>query len=282
MSARCFDDTCTIVFGESSNMSGPSYTADVQLDGDATPSPTPTIQCGDFGLEAIVSGAAGNLLSKSAAGLMVTLPGIEYEDFGDVVTETAIAPDRTTDPAAYAVSVEEYAFTNGSGRDGMILLHGSYLLKYAVVGTGEAFPAAVANEMIRAGHIDSDADGSGSIVALTPFNAQWYASLLVGNAPGPANVDGNARAVRQFPTSGLTVTPATADDVQYQQVRTNFTFATPLAAGDTLYVKHRWAHQGKEQTVNVAAGGTGIYDGLGGHLSGQAIFIPMTALDDLD
>jgi len=241
MTARCHNDSCTIAWSEVNTLSGPAFEANVQFD------PT-ELACGDDGLELLLSAEAGQILTKTATGLLATLPAAVVETLSGNPANKGVAPSADS---ASTQSSDTYAWTNTTGRDAIVLVSGELNFRYGVLEDAHSYSYAAGNGQ-RVAALTSGA---------VPFNAQLAMRFLadVGAAPTTSR-----KAVR-VGIGGVCVPPsAGADRALVKTERVPFLSMIRVANGATLNMKSDAFYEGPDQTVNVAAapgvGGADLVD----------------------
>lgn len=182
MTARCHEDSCSIEWSEVTTLSGPAYSASVNTDVEAFVGANakipghPTIQCGDDGLEVIISTSAENMLVSTAAGLLVDLPNAVVVTLSGNPTNKGVAPSaNSTSPQ----DSDQYTWTNSTGRDALALVSGELNFNYGILGPTHAYNYAVGNGM-KAGRFANSAFEVGEEPPnrVSPFNAQLAMRVL--------------------------------------------------------------------------------------------------------
>lgn len=247
MTARCHNDTCTIEWSEVSNLSGPAFQADVQFD------PT-ELACGVDGLELLLSGAAGQILTKTAGGLLASLPAAVVET---LLTGGSANPDNNgVAPSADSASTQAgdpYTWTNSTGRDAIVLISGEWNFRYGVLEDAHSYAYAAGNGQRVA-----------AVGGAVPFNAQ-IAMRFLADVGAPATT---SRKSTRIGIGGMAVPPtAGADRALVKTERIPFFCMMRVAAGAVLNMQSDAFFEGPDQTVNVAAApGVGGADLVGsGH-----------------
>lgn len=277
MTAPCFKDTCSLKWTTAVDVDlGPQYIGAVDIDGDATPSATPTIACGDNGLEVIVSPTDDNLLVKTSNGLFAALPaGLVvpfYENPGNVPENLPAQPatayqradvqDDVTTPV-FQNSPILHSWNNSTGRSVLVLVTGNFDLKYAILGPGSPENT---DDILRVGGVLFPGIGTDPDKIVVPFNAHWQARLKYGidtTFPFTDSLTPSTAETQNFETSGMMSTFQGPNKYQFQTARRPFNRVFRLEDQERLTVRGAIAHEGSDQTINVVARGTAELAGVG-------------------
>jgi hypothetical protein len=243
MPARCHEDSCSIKWSEVSTLSGPAYQADVNTDGDATPSATPTITCGTDGLQVIVSPQAGNLLSSIPDGLFAGLPIVQHGSFVGAQVDLPNGSDADS-----SNSLAGYSIANSSTEDRMLVITGSFELVYKVlIDSGVVARTATRMEVggVPVESSNTIVAGPGNpILELFPFNANIRYELTVG--PGLTDL------IQYSSLSGVVGVPVGNDFEQKRDYR-GFALLHEIPAGSTFNLSAIVGQSGVGQNINVLA-----------------------------
>lgn len=257
MSARCHNDSCTVKWSEVSPGVGLLYQADVDLDS-AAPGvdSTPTLRCGDNGIEVMLSDNPGQILESVEDGLFASLPAAIVETLSGNPDNKPVGPGADSGSTQ---SSDTYTWTNTTGRDALVLVSGEFNFDYGIAGPTHAFSYA-AGTGERAGSFASGAyNGAGAGApanALSPFNAM-VAMRLLGNVGAPPTT---ARKATRVDIGGL-INVSNPASCERKTTRVPFFWMVRVASGATLNMKSDAFFEGPSQTVNVLAtpsAGTGL------------------------
>jgi hypothetical protein len=258
MPARCHNDSCSIAWSEVNTLSGPAYQADVLTDGDGVTNGKtagqPTIQCGDDGLEVIINQVDTNILQSSPYGLLAILP------VSNVITLSGNPDNKNVGPGADAASPQSsdtYDWTNGTGRDALVLVSGELNFDYGIVGHlhTRSYGAGTGQ---RAGRFADSAfypgtqppAGEEPTNSVTPFNAMVAMRVLAKIGAAPADTD-SVKAVRVG--IGGVMHVSDPDGAERKVERIPFMFMIRVPDGDQLFIKSQAFFQGPSQTMNIFA-----------------------------
>jgi hypothetical protein len=234
MPARCHQDSCSIAWSEVNTGSGPAYQADARI--------KPTLECSGDGLGVRLSGAAGQILSIQGDGLLASLPASFVKPFNDG-SRTPLDYDAESGSPA---ETPQHFYTNTYGRPVLVIISAQLRIRGAVLGSGSGITD---DDLIRTGKIETESPAR----SLFPFNASLDAVLAVDTSPAPT-----AEAVRsRFNITGMMPTFVGALSHQFIEDRRGVSHAVIVAPGDTVYARSLWSWNGKNQTMNFSAKGSG-------------------------
>ncbi len=248
MTARCHNDTCSIEWNEV-NSPSPTYEANVLTD---AASATPTIDCGDDGLEVKLSTAAGQILSVDAVGLFANLPEAVVDTISGNPDNNGVAPSADS---ASPQDSDDYSWTNATGRDALVLVSGEFNFRYGILEDAHTYSYGAGNGQRVA-----------AVAGSVPYNAMVAMRFLAKIGSVPTGAD-SLKATR-VDIGGLAVTPtAGTDRALVKTSRIPFFAMIRVAAGEVLHMKSQAFFEGPDQTVNLgAAPGVGGADLTGsGH-----------------
>lgn len=245
MTARCFNDSCSIHWSEVTVGSGRNYQGDVQLE--------PSLQCGGVqgavsagsGVGVRLSASAGNILSLSGDGLFAGFPAgqdIQLDGYDDATGANPYVGVGLDNIDANPVYSADHAVTNGTGKDGMLLIKADLALYYRIapsLGGGDddsGYPATVAT--------------IGGLANVCMYNAQMSAILATGAAANPTF----RKERHEFDISGLVRLPAATGSTaeQYKSSVQNVISLLPIAAGATVHFRGGAFYNGPAQRTNIA------------------------------
>lgn len=249
MTARCHEDSCSIVWSEVTTGEGLKYQADVNFDADGG------LVCVEGqGVGVLISPAAGNIVSVSAAGLFANLPEA-------VVTTLSGNPDNNgVGPGADSGSPQDsdtYSWTNSTGRDALVLVTGEFNFDYGILGPDHAYSYAAGNGQ-KAGRIADAAYEAGEdpTNSLSPFNAMVAMRLLADVGAAPTT----SRKACRVGIGGM-IHVSDPEGAEQKNERIPFLWMHRVANGGVLNMKSQAWYEGPSQTVNVvatSAAGTGL------------------------
>lgn len=272
MSARCFEDSCSVEWSEVTTGSGPAFQADVKTD---SLTATPTIKCDDphEGLFVVVSPTSGNALIETANGLFASIPNHVISSFASASLTSM--PQGTDSTPPNPVSSADFSYTNTTGRAATVIVVAELNVSYGILGLGHTFPYT-SGEGKRSGSITPGAAPAGGVNApVIGFNAQFGSRLLgdVGVAPTPVTPVAGVR----MPVGGTMNVFDGGTDIQFQVARSSVQWAVNVPNGQSVKVKGTFFYQGPSQTINVvtAQSVAGAGSNVGVSINrGQFIVIP--------
>jgi len=266
--AGCFEDSCSVKFGEVTTTTGRKYQATLDLADNGSivcDEDSNTLGVGDGLFVDLLNDVPIDTTRQCANTLRRTSAGELYSVLPQVVQTTLASGSFQNVPAGAdasspAPAPQSFQYFNDTDCEVMIVITGQFNLGYEVLTRTNATPA-IGGSLQRITNITTNANLAPSVLTanLIPFNAQWIARLR-RQVTGASPVALGSVIADHFSTSGVAVDP-TPNNVIKSEWR-DFTWIQQLGANSTIIFTADVFHDGPDQTVNVATSGGDVNTGF--------------------